>query len=343
MTNKAAHRCPAALLGLAAFLVAGASDQPRNSDEDGLRISTATTPVKRQDFVIDIPAPVEQVWRSLTTAVGTQEFFPSQPRIELKVGGNYEIFAGVRNRVLTFLPERMLMTTGSAPPQLPEVRKGGTWGVFQFEPIEGGKATRLRLGVFGWRDGNEWDDAFAYFLKHNPVFLRMIRKRFAGEPLASPSPRKDEAGTARARSLHKEAVVVAPREEVWSCWTTSAGMKTFLASESKIELTPGGAYELYFGPPSAAPARGSEGCKVLGYLPGEILSFDWNAPPQFREVRDQRTCVLIRLEPAGAGKTRVILDHHGWGQGEQWDAVYNYFDQAWDLVMDHLKKRFGAK
>jgi hypothetical protein len=92
----------------------------------------------------------------------------------------------VRNRVITYLPGKMLMTTGSASPQFPEVRKGGTWGVFQFERIDSGKATRLRLGVFRWRDGIEWDGAFAYVGKNNPVFLRMIRKRFQDGP--SPPP-----------------------------------------------------------------------------------------------------------------------------------------------------------
>jgi hypothetical protein len=31
-------------------------------------------------------------------------------------------------------------------------------------------------------------------------------------------------------------------------WTTEEGMKSFFAAESKIELTPGGSYELYLGP-----------------------------------------------------------------------------------------------
>jgi uncharacterized protein YndB with AHSA1/START domain len=343
MSRNATGRVGSPILGLAAILIFGGSDQPKTWDDDGVTISTASVPVKRQDFAIDIPAPVDQVWRSLTTADGIKEYFPANPNIELKVGGNYEIFPGVRNRVLTFLPGKILMTTGSAPPQFPDVRKGGTWGVFQFEPIHDGKATRLRLGVFGWREGKQWDDAFAYFVKHNPVFLRMIRKRYVDGPVASAPKPKDEPGAAPAKALHKDVVVSGPRDEVWKCWTTSEGMKSFFASESKIELTPGGSYELYLGPPEAAPERGSEGCKVLGFLPGEILSFDWNAPPKFPEIRKQRTCVVIRLQPAGEGKTRVLLDQHGWGQGEQWDAVYKYFDSAWDFVFNHLKERFDAK
>lgn len=165
-------------MGLAAILPMGAADEPKVWDDDGVTISTSMASVKRQDFTIDMRAPVAQVWRALTTADGIKEYFPGEPNIQLKVGGNYETFPGVRNRVLTCLPGKMLMTTGSAPPEFPDARKGGTWGVFQFDPLEGGKATRLRLGVFGWRDGKQWNDAFAYFVKHNPVFLRMIRTRY---------------------------------------------------------------------------------------------------------------------------------------------------------------------
>ncbi len=200
---------------------------------------------------------MDQVWRSLTTADGIKEYFPAQPNIELKVGGKYELFARSRNHVLTFLPGKMLMTTGSAPPQFPNVRKGGTWGVFQLNPIDGGKATRLRLTVLGWRDGKEWDDAFAYFVKNNPVFLKMIRKRFVSGPLPSAlKPKNRPDNTPPAKTLHKEVVVPAARDLVWNCWTTTEGMKSFFAPESKIELTPGGAYELYLDPPTAVGARG---------------------------------------------------------------------------------------
>jgi len=338
-----ATRAGAALFGLAAITLVGAGIETKTWDDGGVTVSTASAPVKRQDFTLDISAPADQVWRSLTTAEGIKEYFPVEPSIELKVGGNYEIFPGVRNHVLTFLPGKILMTTGSAPPQFPNVRKGGTWGVFQLSPIEGGKSTRLRLTVLGWRDGKEWDDAFAYFAKNNPVFLKMIRKRFISGPLPSAPKPKMEPKAPPAKALHKEIVVSAARDLVWKCWTTSEGMKSFFAPESKIEMMLGGAYELYLVPSSAAGNRGSEGCKVLGFLPEEILSFDWSAPPKFPEIRNERTCVVLRFEPAGEGKTRVILDHHGWGEGAKWDAVYQYFDGAWDFVLDSLKKRFETK
>lgn len=65
-------------------------------------------------------------------------------------------------------------------------------------------------------------------------------------------------------------------EKMWWYWTTSEGLKSFFCESSRIEITPLGAYEIYF-------------------------SMDWP-------------------------------------EGNQWDAVYDYFDQAWSYVFDKLSR-----
>jgi uncharacterized protein YndB with AHSA1/START domain/uncharacterized protein YciI len=142
--------------------------------------------------------------------------------------------------------------------------------------------------------------------------------------------------------LRKEVTVTASAHEVWRAWTTAEGAKTFFAPEAHIELRVGGPYELYFAPSAPEGQRGSEGCRVLSFLPGEMLSFSWSAPPTFPEIRKERTCVVVRFEDLGDGRVRVRLCHHGWGAGEQWDQVYAYFDRAWAYVLGNLEKRFGT-
>jgi hypothetical protein len=70
-----------------------------------------------------------------------------------------------------------------------------------------------------------------------------------------------------------------------------------------------------------------------------MLSFDWNAPPQLAEVRQQRTFVVVRLADVDGKSTRVRLHHTGWGEGGEWDRTYAYFDRAWGNVLANLKKR----
>jgi uncharacterized protein YndB with AHSA1/START domain len=144
------------------------------------------------------------------------------------------------------------------------------------------------------------------------------------------------------RAIRREVIVAAPVAEAWRAWTTAEGAASFFAPEAKIELAVGGAYELYFVPSAPAGSRGSEGVKVLSYLPMRMLSFDWNAPPQFAEERKARTWVVVQFEPLGEDRTRVTLTHLGWRDGGRWPEVYAYFDRAWTTVMARLERRFAA-
>lgn len=143
------------------------------------------------------------------------------------------------------------------------------------------------------------------------------------------------------RGIRKVAVVSAPRDEVWAAWTTPEAARTFFAPAAHIELALGGAYELLFDLEAPPGAQGSEGMRVLSYLPPEMLSFEWNAPPQFPTVRNgPRTWVVVRLDEYGSHATWLWLSHLGWREGEEWSAAFDYFARAWDTVLGRLRQRF---
>jgi uncharacterized protein YndB with AHSA1/START domain len=151
-----------------------------------------------------------------------------------------------------------------------------------------------------------------------------------------------DANRQSGRILRKETLVPATLEDVWHAWTTTEGTKTFFSPQTRVELAVGGPYEIHFNLDAPAGLQGSEGCLVLSYLPREMLSFSWNAPPEFGELRGQHTIVVLRFEEVEPGKVKVVLRHHGWGKGEGWDKLYDYFDKAWSYVLSNLKKRFVA-
>lgn len=99
------------------------------------------------------------------------------------------------------------------------------------------------------------------------------------------------------RIIKKELVVKASLSKVWEGWTSTEGAKTFFAPEAKIELCIGGPYELYFNLDNPQGLRGSEGCVVLSYLPMEMISFNWNAPPSIPTLRSrgEKTWVVLSL------------------------------------------------
>lgn len=144
----------------------------------------------------------------------------------------------------------------------------------------------------------------------------------------------------KMKQIYKEMKVAASVSDVWSAFTTPEGIKTFFSPDAKIELKLGGSYEIYFYPPENAGNRGSEGCNVLSFIPERMLSFTWNAPPEFPHVRKERTWVVLEFEDLKNNSVLVKLTHLGWKEGKEWNEVYNYFDRAWGVVLTRLRKRF---
>ncbi|MDF1539383.1 MAG: SRPBCC domain-containing protein [Candidatus Thorarchaeota archaeon] len=142
------------------------------------------------------------------------------------------------------------------------------------------------------------------------------------------------------KSLKKEITVQAEIREVWDAWTTLDGVKSFFAPDAKIDLRLGGPYEMYFNPNATLGSRGGENLRILSYLPPEMISFEWNAPPDFRRIRKVKTWIVVQLKSEVQGRTQVTLTHCGWQDGLEWDEVYNYFEKAWTLVLERLQQRF---
>jgi uncharacterized protein YndB with AHSA1/START domain len=145
------------------------------------------------------------------------------------------------------------------------------------------------------------------------------------------------------RVIRKEVVVNASQKEVWKAWTSLKGVKAFFAPEANIQLSVGGAYELFFDLDAPTGSRGGEGLKVLSYLPMEMLSFEWNAPPQFPEARrGPHTWVVVQFSARGQKRVSVRLTHLGWRDGEEWEKVFQYFQSAWDIVLGRLEYRYSG-
>jgi uncharacterized protein YndB with AHSA1/START domain len=143
------------------------------------------------------------------------------------------------------------------------------------------------------------------------------------------------------RLIRKQVIVNASVKAVWDAWTTPEGAVTFFAPQANIHLVIGGPYELFFDLDAPEGSRGSEGLKILSFLPMEMLSFEWNAPPQYPTVRKgPYTWVVVQFYPYGQNKVRVTLTHAGWKEGEEWNKVFQYFKHAWDIVLARLEYRF---
>ncbi len=145
--------------------------------------------------------------------------------------------------------------------------------------------------------------------------------------------------------ITKDRTFACTRSEAWRKWTTHEGLRTFFGKDNWMELRIGGPFEIYFFGEQETGLRGSEGCTVLGFLPEEMLSFTWNVPPQFAEVRASgfQNEVVVTFEPAGENQVRIRITHSGWPEGEVFDEIFSYFERAWDVALgwfeDSLQKQ----
>ena len=143
------------------------------------------------------------------------------------------------------------------------------------------------------------------------------------------------------RSVVRTASVGIDPMTAWRAWTTSEALTAWWpVPETAIDLRLGGAFELLFDPTQPEGLQGSEGCRVLSYVPGEMLSFTWNAPPHL-PLRAANTWVVLTFASDDAG-TSVRLVHTGFLEGPDWDDYRSYFASAWTRVLELFTTHFGA-
>ena len=144
--------------------------------------------------------------------------------------------------------------------------------------------------------------------------------------------------------LRKERLIHAPIEDIWAAWTTEQGL-AFLSRKSSIRLAVGGPYEWFLDLPADEQGkRGGEGSKVLAFLPGEMLAFDWTFPPVVPVLRKagEKTQVLVLFDQCDNG-VQLRFAQSAWQDGSDWDAGWTYFDRAWDYVLDTMKQHLESR
>ena len=142
------------------------------------------------------------------------------------------------------------------------------------------------------------------------------------------------------KHIFKEAIIPGSISNVWNAWTVKEELIKFFAADAEIELQIGGKYEMYFLLDNPPGLKGGEGNRVLSFVPQRMLSFTWNAPPQYPNVRKEKTWCVLFFDKLDANSTKICFYQFGWKDGEEWDQVYNYFLEAWNYVLNNLKKYF---
>lgn len=137
--------------------------------------------MKRIEKNIIVNAPVKKVFEDVSTTNGTQKFFAPKTKVELKLNGSYEVYFDkglletkltdtIGMKILSFVPNKMISFEWKNLSNLENIINYKTWVTIFLEEITN-KQTKVKLIHIGWKEGEEWDVSFNYFVRFWDVVL----------------------------------------------------------------------------------------------------------------------------------------------------------------------------
>lgn len=141
------------------------------------------------------------------------------------------------------------------------------------------------------------------------------------------------------KTIISEVTINTPLNLVWYAWTISERVAEWFAPEAIVEAKEGGAYELYFIPGNKT-CMNTRSCKLTKLIKEKELHFTWKGPDQFESLmnnENELTTVNVSLESLNENSTKVIVEHSGFKDNNDWIEAIKWHQVAWSGVLDSLK------
>ena len=148
---------------------------------------------------------------------------------------------------------------------------------------------------------------------------------FAAEPAVKDTSYRQADGS-RVQQL--EVVVNAPPQKVWAALTTDAGFMGWATPFAHITLANDGMIEASYSLSAKVGDPDNIRNQIVAYLPGRMLTIrnvhvPKGAPFKAEAIDKIRTVIL--LDDLGDGRTRVTESGVGYGEGKDFDEMYEHF------------------
>lgn len=168
------------------FALAAMPAAAQETQQGAVTVIRTSSPEKRLDFQVTVPAPPAAVWEALSTSKGLSTWLWSDAVVDLRVGGDWLVkFPGGSTgggTITAFIPGKRIEIAALAPEQFPTVRRERTHAIFEISTAGDGKSTVVHLTQTGWKSGEEWDKAYEYLTEGNAELLNNLRQRFVTGP-----------------------------------------------------------------------------------------------------------------------------------------------------------------
>lgn len=323
---------------------------PAAAQNHAVRVEKIAAPEKMLRFEVTVPAAVDEVWKAFTTREGVTTWLWSDARIDLKPGGDWLVlFPGgstAGGTIVSVDAPKRIVISALAPEKYPTVRSERTRATFEFAPATP-SGTIVTLVQTGWKTGPEWDAAYEYLSLGNAQLFAQLRHRFETGPIdwtkpgSMPAPVRltSYVSASGDRVLRHEVDVNAPASAVWRAFTTSEGLRGFVAPVAAIDLRIGGVWEASYDSSGRLGDPGNIINEVISYVPDRMLSIRVaRTPPGFAHADVAKAVwTVIEITDLGQGRSRVSTSMCGWKSGADWDAVYAFFEQGNTIVSERLR------
>ncbi len=144
------------------------------------------------------------------------------------------------------------------------------------------------------------------------------------------------------RVMQLSILVPAPRSEVWTAFTTSAGYRTWATPLAFVDLKVDGVIETNYSPEAKLGSPDNIKNQITAYLPERLLVLrNIQAPSGFPGAAEfGQTAVVIELASPSPQTTQVTLSAVGYRSGPVFDNLYRQFEWANAYSLAELKARF---
>ena len=142
-----------------------------------------------------------------------------------------------------------------------------------------------------------------------------------------------------------EGVVEAPLEQVWTAFTTSAGLRSWLAPHAEIDLRVGGLMRANYNPDGRIGDAGTIENVILSFDPPRMISIKVARPPAgFPFPNAVRTMwTVIYFSSAGPSSTSVREVTLGFTRDPESQRMRAFFAQGNATTFAQLQRHFASQ
>ncbi len=142
--------------------------------------------------------------------------------------------------------------------------------------------------------------------------------------------------------LVHEGVVQAPLDDVWAAWTTSDGLRSWLAPHAEIDLRVGGLMRTNYNAQGTLGDPQTIENAVLSFEPGRMISIrvakTSDGFPFANAIQHMWT--VVYFEAAGPGRTQVRFVGLGFQADEESQRMRAFFERGNAATLEQLQRRF---